>query len=277
MLKRKWPIIVLIPLIIIIIMFLILPFFTVVEGSFRKDGETAYSLYNYTYALSNKLYYRSILNSLRISFYSTIVGIIIATQGAYSLTKMNEKLKEKIMLLSNMISNFSGLLLAFAFILIFGNSGFITLILKELNLITEFDVYSETGLLIAYIYFQIPLGMLLLYPSFESIKTEWQEAANLLGASKIYYWRRIVIPTLFPNLMGTGVILFANAMGAYATAYGLTGTNFNILSIRISTLVAGDVFLKPNLAASLAMILTAILCLIIITNEVFFKKGRWEK
>jgi ABC-type sugar transport system permease subunit len=46
---------------------------------------------------------------------------------------------------------------------------------------------------------------------------------------------------LTPALLGTFVILLANALGAYATVYALTTGNFNVLPIRIAGLVSGDI------------------------------------
>lgn len=64
---------------------------------------------------------------------------------------------------TNMTSNFSGVPLAFAFIIILGFNGAITLLLKDLGLIEKFNVYGIEGLFLIYTYFQIPLGILLLF------------------------------------------------------------------------------------------------------------------
>lgn len=264
----------LLPFIIMIIMFLGLPILTVIEGSFREDGQSAYSFYNYIYIFKSGLFCQSIMNSLEISLYSTIFGLLIAFQGAYSISKLNKKIRNRVLLISNMTSNFSGLPLAFAFIVLLGTNGVLTIILRNAGIIDGFDIYSKAGLILVYIYFQISLGILLLYPSFDMIRDEWYEAATLLGATKLYFWRKVVFPVLYPSVLGTGILLFANSMGAYATAYGLVLSNYNIIPIRIGSLVSGDIFLKPNLAGALAMIMTLILVLIIGINELFIKKGR---
>ena len=90
------------------------------------------------------------------------------------------------------------------------------------GIIEDFNLYSKTGLIILYTYFQIPLGVLLLYPAFDALRDDWRESASLLGASTWDFWRHIGIPVLTPALLGTFVILLANALGAYATVYALT-------------------------------------------------------
>lgn len=264
----------LIPFILMVAMFQIIPFLTVVEGSFREDGQSAYSFYNYIYIFKSRLFRQSIMNSLEISLYSTIIGLIVAFQGAYSISKLNEKVRKRILLMSNMTSNFSGLPLAFAFIVLLGTNGVMTIILRKAGIIDGFDIYSKAGLTLVYIYFQISLGILLLYPSFDMIRDEWYEAAAILGATKLYFWRKVALPVLFPSILGTGILLFANSMGAYATTYGLVLSNYNVIPIRIGSLVSGDIFLKPNLAGALAMVMTVILTLIIIVNDLLIKKGR---
>lgn len=261
------------PFILMVVMFQLLPLFTVVEGSFREDGGTAYSLYNYIYIFKSRLFMQSIANSLEISVYSTILGLLIALQGAYSMSKLRGGVRDKLLLLSNLTSNFSGLPLAFAFIVLLGSNGALTIVLRNTGIIEGFDIYSKGGLVLLYTYFQIPLGILLMYPAFDAIKEEWYEAASLLGATKGYFWRKVALPVILPSTLGTGIILFANSMGAYATAFGLMSSNYNIIPIRIGSLVAGDVFLKPNLAGALAVILTLILTLVIGVNEAMIKRG----
>ena len=80
-----------------------------------------------------------------------------------------------------------------------------------------------------------------------------------MGASKLTYWLKVAIPVLSPALLGTFIILIANAMGAYASTYALTSGNYNLVTIRIASLVSGDLFLEPNMAAALSVLLIAIL------------------
>lgn len=55
--------------------------------------------------------------------------------------------------------------------------------------------------MLLYIYFQIPLGILLLYPAFDALKPEWEDAAKTMGASKLSYWRNVAIPVLAPHYL----------------------------------------------------------------------------
>jgi putative spermidine/putrescine transport system permease protein len=171
----------------------------------------------------------------------------------------------------NTAGNLAGVPLAFAFIIVMGSNGALTLLLRRLGesfgQAPRFDLYSQTGLIVLYSYFQLPLAVLMLYPAFAALRAEWGEAAALLGAGRSAYWRRIGLPLLLPAIGCTFMLLFANAVGAYASAYALMTSNYNLVTIRIASLVAGDLFLEPNLAAALSVLLMVLLGLVAAVNR----------
>jgi len=186
---------------------------------------------------------------------------------------VDSKLRDFVSAFANMTSNFAGVPLAFAFIILLGFNGALTLLLKQVGLLEDFSIYSKSGLILVYTYFQIPLGVLLLYPAFDALREDWRESAALLGASHWQFWRHIGLPVLTPALLGTFVILLANALGAYATVYALTTGNFNVLPIRIAGLVAGDISLDPNLASALAMVLVGLMTLVTVVHQWLLKRS----
>ena len=233
----------------------------------------SWSLANFSKIFSSKFYLQAIKHSLQIAFWSSLFGIAIAILGSYSLRQVDSKLRDFVMAFSNMTSNFAGVPLAFAFIILLGFNGALTLLLKQAGVIDDFNLYSKTGLIVLYTYFQIPLGVLLLYPAFDALREDWRESASLLGANGWQFWRHIGLPVLTPALLGTFVILLANALGAYATVYALTTGNFNVLPIRIAGLVSGDVSLDPNLASALAVVLVALMTLVTVVHQLLLKRS----
>jgi putative spermidine/putrescine transport system permease protein len=257
-------------------LFELLPTAAMIMNSFQTDDNAHFTLQQYVIAVTNPFYVKAITNSLLISFYSSIVGIAVSLLLAYAIAKSSEGVRNVVLTISNMTSNFAGLPLAFAYIILLGNNGVITILLKTWgwSLFEGFNLYSWTGLVLVYVYFQVPLGALLLYPSFHGIREQWKEAASLLGAGAFSFWRRIAFPILLPGIAGTFTILFANAMGAYATAYALVGGNYNLLAIRIGSLVAGNVVTRPQLGCALAVLLGAMMVLAMWANERFMRKVR---
>jgi putative spermidine/putrescine transport system permease protein len=122
------------------------------------------------------------------------------------------------------------------------------------SLYPSFRIYSVSGLTIAYVYFQLPLMILLIVPALLGLRPEWREAAVNLGATRAQYWGRVALPILAPSLLGSFLLLFANAFGAYATAWTLTGPDVNLVTVQIAALVRGEVQLDPALADALALV-----------------------
>ncbi|WP_336331812.1 ABC transporter permease subunit [Pseudomonas putida] len=261
----------LLPFAVFFVIFQIAPLAWVAVSSLQS--EAGWGAANFSKVFASKFYLQALQRSLEISFWSSLFGIVIATLGAYSLRQVDSKLRDFVSAFANMTSNFAGVPLAFAFIILLGFNGALTLLLKQVGLLEDFSIYSKSGLILVYTYFQIPLGVLLLYPAFDALREDWRESAALLGASHWQYWRHIGLPVLTPALLGTFVILLANALGAYATVYALTTGNFNVLPIRIAGLVAGDISLDPNLASALAMVLVGLMTLVTVVHQWLLKRS----
>jgi len=255
----------LLPFAVFFYLFQIAPMIWVFVNSFLYEQE--WTIENYQEIFDSAFILQGFNNSIWISFWSSIVGLAIAALLVSSLRHLNSRIRDAIIAFTNMSSNFAGVPLAFAFIIILGTNGAVTLLLKQWGIIEDFNLYSRWGLLTLYIYFQIPLGALLLYPAFDALKKDAYEAAALLGANPFQYWIKIGFPILSPALLGTFIILFANAIGAYASVYALTAGNYNMITIRIASLVSGDLFLEPNLAAAISVVLMLLLAFITAINQ----------
>lgn len=111
------------------------------------------------------------------------------------------RVRDRLLMLSNMTSNFAGVPLAFAYIILLGNNGVFTLLFKQWgwSVFADFDLYSWSGLILVYVYFQVPLALLLLYPSFYGIREQWREAASLLGG-----WALAVLEDDWPAYSNSG-------------------------------------------------------------------------
>lgn len=263
---KKWkPLLLIAPFAVVFYLFQVAPMVWVIINSFIADEE--WSLANYMDIADSKFIIQGFSNSIWISFWSSITGLFLAAVLVSSLRHLDGKLRNAVIAFTNMSSNFVGVPLAFAFIIILGTNGAATLLLKDMGLIEDFNLYGRWGLLTLYIYFQIPLGILLLYPAYDALKQDWYDAAALLGASSWQYWLKIGVPVLSPALLGTFIILFANAIGAYASVYALTAGNYNMVTIRIASLVSGDLFLEPNLAAAISVLLMVLLAIVTIVNQ----------
>ncbi len=242
------------------IAFEVIPVFTLLRSSLTA-GDTL-TLSNYERALT-PLFVDSLRNSVQLSAATASLGVVFGTLVAYAIiTTRNGFIRNALTALADVTTNFGGAPLAFAFIVVLGSTGIVTLALKMIgvNLYPDtFRIYSIQGLTVAYLYFQLPLMILLIIPSLLGLRREWREAAINLGASPTQYWLRVGLPILTPALLGGFLLLFANAFGAYATAWTLTGPDVNLVTVQIASLVRGEVQLDPALADALAMMSLAIM------------------
>ncbi|WP_156954853.1 ABC transporter permease [Carnobacterium funditum] len=268
----------LLPFMVLIILFEIFPLLSILINSVSPIGTSGFTLTHFTSIFASDYYRMSIFNSLMIAVWSSVIGLSVAVLGAYAIHHATPKVKRFFINLINMASNFQGIQLAFAFIILLGNAGVLVLIGQQMNInfLANFDVYSSTGILMTFIYFQIPLATLLLYPSFDAIHQEYKEAAMLLNASKFSFWMRVGIPIVLPSLFGTFSVLFSNALAAYATPYALMGNNYALLPIRISAMFTGDVVQQVELGSALSVILLLLMSVMTVISTNVLKKMKKE-
>lgn len=272
---NMYPLLGLLPFALLVIGFLLAPMINMVFQSFlSNDG--AFGLEQYKSIFTDPFYLQSIKNSVTISFISATVAIVIAAIGGYSISRLAGRENKLMVIITNMTAYFEGIPLAFSFIILLGNNGLFTLLFSQLgfDVFNDFNLYSWIGLIVVYIYFQIPFAMMLLLPTYQALNDDWRHASNLLGGSNVSYWIHIGLPILLPGIIGTYTILFANALGAYATAYALVGSTYNLIPIQISSLIAGDVFLQPNLASALGVVLALIMMAALWINGRIMRKVR---
>jgi putative spermidine/putrescine transport system permease protein len=266
----------LVPLLVWVGIFELAPLVRMISMSFGFGETDGFTFHYYVKALTTNLYTQAIGNSLQLALFSTLIALPIAIIACSAIVRLSEPARDRMLMLSNMTSNFVGVPLAFAYIIMLGNNGAFTLLFHKLGLsaLASFDLYSDRGLLLLYVYYQIPLAILLIYPVFHAIKDEWKEAAALLGATNAAFWWRIGLPVMLPGILGTFSLLIANALGAYATAYALMGSNANLLAIRIAGMVSGDIFPNFSLASALAVILAVIMLMAQFINERLARRSR---
>ena len=237
--------------------FLLLPSTALFVGSFQ-NAEGHFTLDNLR-GLTRPNIVQAYWLSIRISAATAIGGGIFGFLLAYAITigGLPRWVRSALMTFSGVASNFAGVPLAFAFISTLGRTGFVTALFRSvfnLNIYDRgFNLYSFLGLSLTYMYFQFPLMVLIMTPALDGLKREWREASENLGATPLQYWRYVALPILLPSLLGTMILLFGNAFGAYATAFALTGGVLNLVTIMIGAQMRGDVLHNPNLGYALAL------------------------
>ena len=277
--RNPWQWLAVLPFFIFSTLFLIAPMLLVAFRSLEgPDG--GLTLDNYRQLASDTVI-SAYGMSIRISLTSAILGGLIGFMIAWvvSLGGLPRPFRTITATFSGVASNFAGVPLAAAYIFTLGRVGVVTALFKVFGIDlyrSGFSLYSFAGLTLVYLYFQIPLMVLVILPAIDGLKREWREAAENLGATPLQYWRDVAFPVLTPSILGTMILLFGNAFGAHATAYALTGGLFNLATLLIGQQISGDVLHNPGLGYAVAMGMVIIMGLSIFIYSVLQRRSeRW--
>jgi putative spermidine/putrescine transport system permease protein len=269
----------LVPFFVFSTLFLIAPTLVLAFRSFEAPGG-GLTLRNYL-ELTSPTVLNAYSMSIKISLTTALLGGLIGFFLAWAVTMggLPRPFRSIITSFSGVASNFAGVPLASAFVYTLGRVGVITAMLKVLgvNLYKSgFSIYSFAGLVVVYLYFQIPLMVLVILPALDGLRREWREAAENLGATPAQYWRSVALPVLMPSIMGTMILLFCNSFGAHATAYALTGGLFNLATLLIGQQIEGDVLHNPGLGHAVAMGMVIIMAVSILIYSILQRRSeRW--
>lgn len=268
------------PFLLTAFLFLIWPAYAVVLQAFqRADG--GFTLDNIATAAEPQ-YRSAFLTSALLSLVTALIGGVLGTLLTYAVSTLERPrfLKSAMSTFSGVASQFGGVPLAFAFVASIGSAGLVTSLLSKIGLDlygTGFSLLSFWGLAIVYLYFQIPLMLIIMTPAVEGLRKSWREAAEGLGASIFQYWARVGIPLLTPAFIGGVVLLFANSFAAYATAQVLTSGSVNLVPIQIGYFVQGNVFAgKSQVGYALALGMIVVVSIALAINIALQRRvSRW--
>jgi putative spermidine/putrescine transport system permease protein len=258
--------------------FLLWPALSVVRSAVTgDDGVTGEFLGE---AMSGQ-YRRSFEYSIRLSVVTALLGGLVGTALAYAVATLARPrwLRRAMTAWSGVAANLGGVPLAFAFIAALGTQGLVTKLLDGLGLDiigAGFRISDFWGLVTVYLYFQIPLMVLVMGPAIDGLRPTWREAAANLGASGPAYWRHVAVPILAPSAVGGLLLLFANAFSAYATAYALS-SQANIVPLQIRFVLQGNVITgEEDLGFALATWMIVIMAVVVVGNVLLQRRtARW--
>ncbi|MEA9986631.1 MULTISPECIES: ABC transporter permease [Subtercola] len=270
-----------------VVLFLAIPaVLAVASGFFDADG--AFTLSNFS-AYTNPAILNNFWSSLWISAVTSILGAVFGALICFALlgTKADRALRSTVDSASSVLAQFGGVMLAFAFIATIGAQGVLTKWLISLGLTTNvfnsFNgsgplLYQVPGLVIPYLYFQVPLMVLTFMPAMEGLKSTWAEANATLGGTRFTYWTRIGMPILAPAFFGSLILLFANSFSSYATAAALISQGGIIpLAIR-QQLTSETIVGVANVAGVLALgMVVVMIVLMSVYTALQRRASRWRR
>jgi len=261
-------------------LFLVLPSVIIGIGALL-DANNAFTLDNFR-NLSRSYVVKATIDTTVLSAITAFLGAVFGALLAYAIVtgSPNGILRRLTISASGVLAQFGGVTLAFAFIASIGPAGFVYLFAQAHG----FDFYKQDlwlfeipGLDLVYLYFQIPLMVLVFLPALDGIKPQWREAAESLGGNTWHYWRHVAGPLLFPAFLGSVLLLFANAFSAYATANALINQGQPVLAQQIAGALSSEVgAYEPGFAKAIAIEMIIIVTLVTVLYTLLQRRtARW--
>ena len=259
--------------------FLLIPTLVVVIGAFASDGRP--SLGNVR-ALAEPAVVSAMQHSVILSAVTALGGAVVGGVLAYALStaRPDGVLKRFVTSLCGVLAQFGGVALAFAFLASFGATGFLTAFVARLGIETGAGLWLyewDRGLVLVYLYFQIPLMLIVFLPAVEGLRPQWREATETLGGSTWVYWRQVAAPILFPSFVGATLLLFTNAFSAYATAAALVSQGSPLLPLAIGSTFTSEVILgQENIGKAMALAMVVVVAIVMSLYAVLDRRAsRW--
>lgn len=271
------------PFALYVLVMLVLPVVLAVATGFAT-AEGGFTLDNLT-ALADPVILSAFGASFAISGITALAGAVLGAVVCYALSGLpaDGRIRTAVDAVSGVLAQFGGVMLAFAFIATIGIQGVITVLLRDRFGIDIFAdgvwLYQVPGLVLPYLYFQVPLMVITFLPAVDGLKRQWAEANATLGGGTLTYWTRIAGPILAPSFFGGLVLLFANAFSSYATAAALISQGAQIVPLQIrGALISETVLGRENLAGSLALGMIVVMAVLMaVYSALASKTERWQR
>ena len=251
-------------------LFFLLPLGSVVVESFGDNGRAYYGYF------VDPVFWRGLRGTMILGTAAPLLSVLVGLFVALHLARKSSARRMSLLFLISLPLTFSGLIVAYGFILVFGRAGFVTLLAAKFGAdpatLAGF-VFSPWGLGMAYSYYLIPRAVLILLPAILNFRFDEIAAARSLGAGALRAHVDIMIPQIMPSLFAAFCLTSAVAIGAYGTALALVGTQVNILPLLLYSKISETGSDFPA-AAAMSVILMAICCLVVTAAELFVRQMR---
>lgn len=245
-------------------LFLIYPLISLFVDSFLEEGTGAFTMANFTKFFGKKFYYRSLLNSLKLTVCVTICSLLIGVPLAYimSFFKIRGKSIIEILIIISMMSpNFIG---AYSWILLLGRSGVVTQFLSNTFGIKMPSIYGFGGMLLVFTLKLYPFIYMYVSGALKKVDVAVCEAAESLGCNAIRKVFTVVMPLVTPTAIASALLVFMNCMADFGTP-ALIGEGYDVLPTKIYIEFVGESGGSAYFAsamASLMVVITAVLFLL---------------
>jgi len=228
--RKKAIYLILLPGIILITLFLIVPLFSTILVTFK--GEQGFTLARYFDFFSDSYNMSVYLRTLRLSVISTIFCILLGFPTSYYISKTNKNIKGLYIMFAVFPLLTSPVVRSFSWMVILGKKGIINNLLIYFKIIDKplTLLFNEFSIVIGFIYLFLPLMIMSLIGVMDNIDDDLIEAAESLGASKFTAFMKVIFPLSMPGLIVGSILVFTGSLTAYTTPQLLGGNKSKVLA-----------------------------------------------
>jgi iron(III) transport system permease protein len=208
--------------------------------------------------------WRALWGSLWISVVSVILAALIGIPLAFLLARYDlpgGRVLGGLVALPAVLPPLVGVV---AFLFLYGETGFVSLLVQRLLGLTEppWRLQGAGAILLVHAYSMYVYFYLFVRAALFSLDGSLYEAAASLGAGRWRTLRRVVLPQLYPALGGAALLTFMTALASFSAPY-IFGGGFRVMPTQIvSTRLNGDDRLAMVETISLTLLALAALWLV---------------
>ncbi|MBO3445223.1 ABC transporter permease subunit [Clostridium sp. CCUG 7971] len=246
-------------------------------GYIPSIGLNNFTLDYYKEILRDETFLKSLIFSLKISFISSFICVVVGTLLAYALSKNKySKLKVNLLNLPIIVPHIVVVIIVF---MIFSQSGILSRILYNLGVIKDSSEFTQLvldengiGIILVYLWKGIPFVIITAYNILKNISESLENVAINLGANKFQAFRFIILPLAMPSIISSFIILFAFSFGSFEVPFLIGPSTPKALSVQAYISYSSSDLMQRPIAMSVNVILSGVsIFMLLIYNKVFSK------
>jgi iron(III) transport system permease protein len=253
--------------------FLVWPLVNVFGASVLDSEGQSFTVANYVKMLGRPFYRAAIVNTLGIGAAATAITTVLAVPLAFSLARLPIPGKAAILALAAMPLVLPSFVSAYAIVLLLGNSGVVTVRLKDIGLDIG-SIYGARGIVLVYTLTLYPYVLLPTVAAFKAVDVSMEEAAQGLGSSLTRTVRTVILPIVLPAILAGALLVFIETLENFGVPFVLA-EDLPIFAVEAFKLFIGETAPNPASAGVLATLLILTTVLVLLLQRHFLSSRRF--
>lgn len=252
---------------VITFLFLYAPIFVLLVFSFNASKSRSvwagFTLKWYTDLFRDRYVLDALYTTLLVSVLAALIATVLGTMSAIGFFNLGRRSRKVLLTINNIPLTNADIITGVSMMLLFvfavnafnGSIGSVLRVRWQLGFIT---------LLIAHITFNVPYVILSVMPKLQQLDPNISEAAQDLGATEFYAFRKVVLPEILPGIVNGLLIAFTMSIDDFVISYFTAGSRANTLSMVIYSMTKKRI--SPEINALSTLLFVSVLALLVVIN-----------